>query len=179
MIAKSLVKLIDEAVVPAVVLIFGKMIGLFLTITIFDLPFEVKQRGVFNILPAVQFFKIGDYITAENYSNLAMFLIAAMGTILVLIRAHFFHESHIHPHFHARLVKFNLEGLVSSSYHLYHQAAIWLTFLWLTVGFLTLSTILEITYVPITIIAVVVAVNFSWVLAVDIEKEIEISNNNY
>ncbi len=174
MIAKSLIKLIDEAIFPAFALIIAKTLGIFLSGYFLDLPFTIAQGQVLYVLPAVHFTRVQDYITAENYSNLAMFLTVAVGTIIVLVKAHFLHESHIHPTLQAKLVSLNLERLIAPSYHLYHQAAIWLTFLWLTVAFLIISTLLKVTYPQITIIATVVAANFSWVFAVDIEKEIQL-----
>ena len=174
MIAKSVVKLIDEAIIPAVALIIAKMLGLFAASYFLRLPFTVKNSQIFHLLPSVHFNNLTDYIRAENYSNLAMFGIAAAGSFFVLIRAHFFHESHIHPKLHARLVSMNLDSLVAPSYHLYHQAAIWLTFLWLTVVFLVISTFLKITYGQISVVAFIVAANFSWVFAMDVEREIEI-----
>lgn len=175
MVAKSLVKLIDEAIIPALTLIVAKMVGLYATSLILKLPFEIKARGFLNILPAVSFSNITDYQLAENYSNVAMLTVAALGTIFVLVRAHFFHESHIHPKLHAKLVRLNLESLIAPSYHLYHQAAIWLIFLWFTVGYLVLSSILGITYMQIAIIAFILAANFSWIFMLDIEKEVEIN----
>ncbi|KKR86115.1 MAG: hypothetical protein UU34_C0021G0009 [Candidatus Curtissbacteria bacterium GW2011_GWA1_41_11] len=178
MVAKSLIKLTDEAIIPTLALIVAKMVGLYLTSLTFNLPFEVKTQGFLNILPAISFNNIADYTIAENYSNLAMLIVAALGTFFVLVRARFFHASHIHPKLHARLVRLNLESLIAPSYHLYHQAAIWLIFLWLTVGFLILSSILGTAYVQIAIIAFVVAANFSWIFALDIEKEVEISRES-
>ncbi|MDP2632151.1 MAG: hypothetical protein Q8P25_00310 [Candidatus Curtissbacteria bacterium] len=178
MIAKSIIKLIDEAIIPAVALIVGKMLGLFIVSYFLHLPFTVKNNEILWILPKVSFNNLADYVKAENYSNLTMFAVAALGTLFVIIRAHFFHESHIKPKLHAKLVSMNLDSLVAPSYHLYHQAAIWLTFLWLTVIFLAISTFLKITYPQISVTAFIVAANFSWVFAMDIEKEVEISNGN-
>ncbi len=175
MVTKSLIKLIDEAIIPALFLIIGKMAGLALAIYFANLPFTVGASEVFGFLPRVHFTDLTGYILAENYSNLAMFITASLGTIYVLVRAHFFHESHIHPKLHARLVALSLENLVAPSYHLYHQAAIWLTFLWLTVAFLLTSTILGVTYPLISAAAVIVAANFSWIFVVDVQQEIEIS----
>lgn len=171
----SIVKLLDEAIIPAIALIVGKMMGLFLASVIFKLNFTVVQSGVFKVLPAVHFTDTSAYILAENYSNLAMLCVAALGSIFVIIRAHFFHQSHIHPYLQAKLARFNLEILIAPSYSLYHQAAIWLTYLWLVVGFLTASTIFGITFPQISVIAFIVAANFSWILALDIQREIEIS----
>jgi len=175
MIAKNITKLIDEAIIPAMFLILAKMSGLFLTSYFLNLEFEIKNNSFLKILPSLTYANITDYIKAENYSNLAMFLVASLGTAFVIVRAHFFHASHIHPKLHARLVSLNLESFVSSTYHLYHQAAIWLIFLWLTCAFLIISTIIGVTYPQVSAIAAIITVNFSWILAVDIEKEIELT----
>lgn len=175
---KSLIKLIDEAIVPAILLVVAKMIGLFLPSYFLNLEFTVEGNQFLHLLPSVHFTSTHSYLIAENFSNLAMFLAAAAGTAFVLVRAHYFHESHIHPNLHSRLISLNLESLVAPSYHLYHQATIWLIFLWLTVGFLILSSIQGITYPQITIAGFLVAANFSWILSSDIQKEVEITSNS-
>lgn len=179
MLSKSIIKLIDEAIIPAVALIIAKMLGLFAASYFLHLPFTVKNAQVLWILPSVSFSNLADYVKAENFSNLTMFAVAAMGTVYVILRAHFFHETHISPKLHAKLVSLNLDSLVAPSYHLYHQATIWLTFLWLTVVFLVTSTILKITYPQLSVTAFIIAANFSWVFAMDIEREIEISKINF
>lgn len=178
MIAKSIIKLIDEAIIPAVALIIGKMLGLFIVSYFLRLPFTVTNSEILWILPKVSFNNLADYTKAENYSNLTMFAVAALGTLFVIVRAHFFHESHIAPKLHAKLVSMNMDSLVAPSYHLYHQAAIWLTFMWLSVILLAISSFLKITYPQISVMAFIIAANFSWVFAMDIEREIEISQNN-
>lgn len=177
MVQKSLIKLIDEAVIPAVGLISAKTIGLFLIAYLLNLEFTVKANDFLGLLPSVQFADAHDYIKAENYSNAAMFAFAALGTLFVLVRAHFFHESHVHPRTQIKLAALSLEKLIAPSYHLYHQAMVWLTFLWLTVGFLAISTALNITYVQISFVAFIVAANFSWVFALDVEKEIQVTTS--
>lgn len=175
MVSKSIVKLIDEAILPALLLAVAKISGIFFTAALFSLDYEVKTQGVLNILPTVYFKNLDHYIISESYSNLAMFSAAALGTILIVVRSHLFHESHIHPSLQTRLAKLNLESLISPSYHLYHQGFIWLIFLWLTVGFLAVSSLIGITYVWLTVISLFVAINLSWIFALDVEKEIEIN----
>ncbi len=175
MVAKSLTKLIDEAIFPALTLVVAKMLGLLLSAFFLNLPFEIKAKAIFGILPAINFLNVSNYITAENYSNLAMFLAAAIGATFVLIRAYFFHESHVHPNLQAKLAALNLENIIAPSYHLYHQALIWLIFVWMTVGFLVVSTFLKITYPAISVVAFILAANLSWIFAIDVEKEIEIT----
>lgn len=177
MISKNIIKLIDEAILPALSLVVAKMLGLLLSAYFLNIPFEIKSNAFLGVLPAVSFASATNYITAENYSNFAMFLAAALGATVILIRAHFFHESHIHPNLQAKLASLNLESLITPSYHLYHQALIWLIFVWMTVGFLVVSTLLQITYPQISIIAFILAANLSWVFAIDVEKEIEIERS--
>ncbi|MBI3341501.1 hypothetical protein HY024_00080 [Candidatus Curtissbacteria bacterium] len=172
---KSIVKLLDEAIIPAIALIVGKMIGLFLASVFFKLNFTIEQGGVLKFLPAIHFNDVSGYILAENYSNLAMLCVAALGTIFVIVRAHFFNQSHIHPYVQTKLIHFNIESLIAPSYDLYHQAAIWLTYLWLVVGFLVASTIFGITFFQISAVAFIIAANFSWILALDVQREVEIS----
>lgn len=177
MVATPITKLIDEAIFPAVALIIGKTVGLLAASLLFNLPFRIETGGILNILPAIRFLDNQSYIIAESYSNLAMFTAAALGTSFILIRAHFFHQSHISPKLHAKLVSLNAQWLIAPSYHLYHQGLIWLTYLWLTVAFLVLYTVVNITFPQIAIIAFIVAANLSWVFALDIQKEVDISRS--
>lgn len=177
MVAKTTIKLIDEAVIPAVVLIIAKILGLLFVNYLFKIDYSINPSGFLDFLPSITYSSPRDYIIAENYSNLAMFAAVTLGTLLVTIKAHFLHESHISPRFHQKMVRLNLEKFISTSFHLYHQAFIWLVFLWLVTIFLIISTLAEIIYPQISAIAVIIALNFSWILAVDVEKEIEIARD--
>lgn len=177
MVAKSLTKLVDEAIIPALLLIIAKLVGLFLASFLLNLKFEVENQSFLGIFPSIGYGDINAYILAENYSNLAMFIVAVLGTLYILIKAHFLHDSHVKPKLQLTLAKKNLEWLITSSYNLYHQALIWLIFLWLTVGFLVLSTALKITYLQISVAAFVIAANLTWVFVLDLEREIAINQN--
>jgi hypothetical protein len=177
MVNRSITKLIDQAIIPATFLIVGKMAGLALAILFFHLRFSVTAGSFIKILPTVRFTGANSYILAESYSNLAMFIVAALGTIFVITRAHFLHESHISPAFQAKLARLNLESLISTSYRLYYQAAIWVTFLWLATAFLVMSTVLNVTYGQFSVIAFIVAANFSWIFVLDVEREMEIQRS--
>ena len=176
MVSSSVIKLIDEAIAPAALLILAKLLGFFLVSYFGNVPITINFKDILGILPSIQFISVSDYIIAENYSNITMFMAVALGTLLVLSRAHFLHESHINPNVHTKIASLNLEKLIAPSYHLYHQAAIWLTFLWLTTVFLGTSTVfLKITHPAVSAVAFIVAVSFTWVLIHDIEKEIKIN----
>ncbi len=178
MIPKSLIKLIDEAIVPALVLIIVKMAAILIVSYFLKLDFEVNINGFTQFLPRLSFLSVHDYLLAENYSNLAMYTAAALGTLYIIIKAHFLHQSHVSPKVQQKLASLNFENIISSSFHLYHQAFIWLIFLWLTTAFLITSTLIKVTYTPITIIALIITINFTWIFATDVQKEIEINKYN-
>lgn len=175
MVSKNITKLIDESIIPALGLIVAKTLGLFLATYFFDLKFTIQEGAIIKLLPAIHFSDLQSYILAENYSNLAMLIFAGLGTLTIIIRAHYFHESHIPPKLHAAIVRLNLETLIAPTYHLYHQATIWLSYLWLVVAFLIVSSVLGITFMQISAIGFIIAANFSWIFALDVEKEIEIN----
>lgn len=170
MVAKTITKLIDEAILPALLLIVAKVFGILISAYFLKLNYTVA----ISIFPKVSFNSLAGYKLAENYSNLIMFTAVAVGMLIILVRAHYLHDTHIKPQTQQKLAKANLENIIITSYSLYHKATIWLTFLWLTVAFLLISTALKITYIPITIVAVIVAINFSWIMAKDVQNEIEI-----
>lgn len=177
MVVKITIKLIDEAIIPALLLIVSKIVGLFLVNYFLNLAFEINYRGFLNFLPSISYLSTQNYILAENYSNLAMLASCAAGTLYIIAKAHFLHDSHIAPKLQQKLATLNLEKLISTNLRLYHQAAIWLLFLWLITGFLTISTIFGVTYWQITALSAFIAVNSSWLIFVDIQKEIEIARD--
>lgn len=175
MVPSSLIKLIDEAIIPALILIIVKMAAILAVSYFLKLNFDVNINGFAKFLPHLSFQSMNDYILAENYSNLAMYTAAALGTLYILIKAHFLHQSHVSPKLQQKLASLNFENIISSSFHLYHQAFIWLVFLHLTTAFLATSTLIKVTYMPITIIALIITINFTWIFAVDVQKEVEIN----
>lgn len=175
MVSKNIIKLLDESIIPAVGLIVAKMLGLFLATYLYRLEVTIQNGAIFKILPAIHFSEVQGYILAENFSNLAMLIFAALGTMMIIVRAHYFHQTHIPPTLHSTLVRFNLEFLVAPSYHLYHQAAIWLSYLWLVVAFIIVSSVFGTTFIQISAVGFIIAANFSWIFALDVEKEIEIN----
>ena len=115
MISSSIIKLIDEAILPASVLILAKLLGFFLVSFIGQIPVSIKYRDLLGVLPSIQFENASQYTLAENYSNIVMFTAVALGSLFVLVRAHYFHESHIHPNLQSRLASLNLETLIATA----------------------------------------------------------------
>lgn len=174
MLSKSLVKLIDEAILPAVLLVGSKFASVILIATLSKSAFSFTFGRFFFFLPSLSFSTFESYIFSNSYSNLFTYVVLAAGCAFVLLRAHFFHSSHVTPALHARLIKLRLSSLVADTFTIYHQAFVWFSFIWLFTIFLLIEAFLNIVYPWIAIVAFLISLNMSWFLIADVEEELEI-----
>ena len=175
--SKTLINLIDISLVPAALMVVGKLIGLLITINVFALPWTVQEipGSFFSIRPALL---PDDVIIASAYSDLIMYMLIAAGFTLVLLQATHFHETHIQPKLLVKLANNNLLGLVRSSFDIYHYAAIWTIFLWLTQILIWVDIASGKTYLWIGIGSLVANVIFTSLLLQDVYREIELSRRD-
>lgn len=115
-----ILKLLDESVVPVVLIFSSKIISLILTARYLGVSFSIENNRIY-------FDRFSGLVLANNFSNFVVLVIAVLGASLVLIRLYYFHASHIHPSFLAKLLGSDLEFAVSTSFDLFHQAAVWLS----------------------------------------------------
>jgi len=119
------------------------------------------------------FFPIKEEATLVNtYSSLVMFAFAWLGFVSIVISSHFFHDTHISPHFAARLSSFGLLHLVESTYELYTKAVVWLAYVWLLAGTFTLQVYFGGLYYWLSVVCVSVSVVTTVVFVIDIEREV-------
>jgi hypothetical protein len=131
MLARTLGKLLDESIVPAAIIIAGKVVGLALANYSSNLSYSLEPGG--SILPwTVVYNSPAEAQMANTASNLVMFLVVLAGFSFVLFRAHYLHSSHIPPKLSGELAKMRLEHFVADTFEIYHQALVWLSFLWIT-----------------------------------------------
>lgn len=173
----SLVKLIDIALLPAAVLVVGKVAGLVFAAAIFQLPWTLDQLpgSLFAVEPILA---SEDVITASTYSDLIMFMLIAIGFSAILVQATHFHDTHIKPSMLVRLSNNNLLGLVKSSFDIYHAAAVWLLFLWVTSGVVWINIALTRTEVWVGLVVVVASTILTTLLLQDVYKEIDLSRRS-
>lgn len=176
--SKTIINLIDISLVPAALMVVGKLIGLLVTIQIFALPWTVQEipGSFFSIRPALL---PDDVIIASSYSDLIMYLLIAIGFSLVLIQATHFHETHIKPKLLVRLANNNLMGLVRSSFDIYNFAAIWTIFLWMTQILIWVNIASGKTYLWIGLVSLAANVVFTAILLQDVYREIEVSRKDF
>lgn len=174
LVPKTVVKLIDEAIIPAVLIVSAKVVGVLAVSLIFGEKIVVSQAAFLKILPVISHSSYQGYYLVNSWSNAIMFVVTLVGSSIIIIKAHFFHQSHIKPSFHAKLARLKLSGLVASTFSLYHQAAIWLLYLWLIISFVVVEAYLKSSSIVLAVIAILVGINATWLLISDVEHELEI-----
>ena len=172
MASKILLKLIDEAILPAIFTICAKILSLAVIIYLARIPWHLSTLGSF---PTLTFASSNDLIFVNSYSNLIMFLIIVLGLLWILTRAHVFHDTHISPSLTLRLLSWDLTDLLTTSFNIYQKSVIWFAFLWLALLFLGLQVLLGISYFWIFVVAAVITVFLTWLLIEDLERELKIN----
>lgn len=170
---RILLKLIDEAVLPAFLVLAAKLISLFGIIKIFALNFSFNTQ---SLLPILSFENQSDLIFANTHSNFLMFLVVVAGLAWVLIRAHLTHDTHIHPNLTLKLFTLNLGGLITTSFEIYHQAVVWLLFLWFSVLIFALQALAGISPLALSVFALMTGIILTGLLLWDVETEVQHEN---
>lgn len=173
--SKSLIKLIDASLIPAATMICGKVIGLAIVNTIFDLEWGIltDPNNFFSI--KIVYATRADQITASSYSNLIMFLAVLFGFILILIRALYFSDTKISPQMVARLATRNLLNLVTDSFEIYYKATVWLALLWISLFAVLFNVLIGNSYGWTGVLSVTCAIIATIILLRDVAAEIELA----
>lgn len=171
MVSKVLTKLIDKAIVPALLLLTTRVSSIILVSRYLKLEFDLENTGFV-------FGSIEDYVKVNSYSALVMVAILLVGLLYVLIKSIVFHESHIKPSVTSKLFSLNVHSLIQNSFELYTQGAIWLSYAYLLLivnGIMTLSSLM---YRWVFFITLGSTILTTVLFIFDIEEEIKISKES-
>lgn len=169
MVSRILLKLVDEAIIPAILVLAAKILGLAAIVWLFNLSWQLSTSPT---LPAVTFESQAQLLTANSYSNLIMFGVVAAGLFWILARAHTFHDTHISPSMALRLLSWGATALMVNTFEAYSQAVVWLSYLWLTFFLIVLHTIFALNYTWVAFVCFVLSIFLTWLFVVDVEREI-------
>jgi hypothetical protein len=176
--SKSLVKLIDAALIPAAIMICGKVIGLWFSNTVFNLDWRIQTNPNDFFSVKIVYGTIGEQLTATTYSNVIMYLCVFIGFSIILARAVLFHSSHISPKILSRLASNNLLKLIADSFEIYHKASVWLVILWLAVLAVVVNVLLGKAHAWTALFTILCSVFSTVILLRDVANEITIAKSN-
>lgn len=166
-LSKILTKLIDKAIIPAVLLIASRIISIILVCKYLGIDFKITNRGII-----IQDFY--SYLKVNSYSVLFMTAMLVIGLLYVLIKSIFFHDSHIKPTTTAKLFSIKAESLIQNSYEIYTQGAVWLTYSYMLLAVSGIMAMSNLIYKWVFYIITGVTLLATLLLVFDVEEEIDI-----
>ena len=171
MFSKLLIKLIDQAIIPAVVLVSTRIVSMALLAMYYEVPFELTRKGFI-------FEGKEQYTQINSYSLLIMTAVLAISLAFFLLKAHVFHDTHITPKLTATLFSLRMQGMVQSSMDLYTKGTIWISYAYLMTILTGALALYYFIYAFVFYITLAVTILSSILLITDIENEIKTSKDD-
>lgn len=127
----SAIKLVDRAILPAVVIISAKLLSVLIASVVFTLPWQMDwQTSGINFL-FIKFEEFENLSIAINFSDTISILVCGIGFSWSLFQAKHLNIDHSHPTIINRLIRTGRELFLTDKNSSYYQLAVWLTLSWL------------------------------------------------
>jgi hypothetical protein len=135
-------KALRLSILPAVLMIAGKFVGVIALIIAYNLNFEVgnELNGIFS----TQIFLADNSITlfVNSISDMAMLIVLGIPTLYMIIRTTVLQSATENPRTIAKVIKFNMLKWVTSNNSTFLQIFIWTSFLLIS-SVITISNSLQ------------------------------------
>ena len=126
----SLLKFLDEAILP-VFLVFGsKLLGIFVLSLLLGFSWRFSNQGGY-LPPFIGYYDFTQGVVANSLSSIVMLLVLAAGFTWVLFRDQHLREDKIHPKVSAYLHRAQMEGFIATNHEMSHQLLVWFSLSWL------------------------------------------------
>ena len=168
MFSKILIKLIDESIVPAILLLATRLVSVVLVARTNSIPLEIGAGGL-------MFKTTKDYVLVNSYSTFYMIIVLTVGLLYILTKSWFFHESHIKPQVTAQLFNMRGQSLIQNSYNLYTQGSIWLSYSYLLMFVTGFMAMFKFIFGWVFLVALVLCAISTVLLVLDVEQELHLS----
>jgi hypothetical protein len=171
-VSNTLIRLIDNALVPAFLLFLGKLSGLFIISTFWNIEIDFAEYSN-NFIKLAPFVEPSKVVFLSTYSDLIMYLFVAIYFVVVLLKAIFLHDTHISPQLVVKLVERNIYKIIQNTYDLYHNATIALAFMWIASILVWINYLSDINRLWVAIVCTLISVILTSALLQDVYREIE------
>ncbi len=172
MFSKILIKLVDQAVLPAILLLATRIVSVIVLTKNAQLPLVVGSAGFIYSSAA-------EYTYINSYSILTMLIVLTVGVFYILLKAYMFHDSHITPHLTAKLFSVRLSAFIQTSFDLYAQGAVWLSYMYLMLFVSAVMAYVGILYSWVFIVSGVLAVLTTVLFVFDVENEASLTEKPF
>jgi hypothetical protein len=167
MFSKILIKLVDQAIVPAILLLVTRVASVVLLASYFGVPLTIDNSGfVFNGKT--------EYTLINSYSILSMVAVTTVGLMYMLSKSYLFHDSHIAPNLTARLFSLRLSTFVQTSFELYSQGTVWLSYMYLMLLVSGAMVFFELIFAWVFFVTLILTIVSTVLLVFDLENEVDL-----
>ena len=172
MFSKVLVKLVDQAIIPALLLLLVRIFSVIFISNILRIPYTLGNTGF--IFP-----NHADYVAVNSYSLLTMLLILTLGISYVILKSYIFHDSHITPVLTAKLFTLRMSSLIQTSFDIYSQGIVWLSYVYLMFFVITALCVFGLVFAWIFVVALVLTLFSTVAFVFDIENEMDVNTQPF
>ena len=172
--SKIFVKILDASLIPASIMIVAKLIGLYITVKIFNINWGIltTSNAIISSRPVLE---PQNLQIVSSYSDLFLILVMLFGFSLQVFRAVYLHDTHVKPKIVSHLAVHGLLHLIKDSFEVYRKATVWLIFLWLTNVSVFINFLSNKTYFWVFLISFITSFILSVILLNDASHEIHIA----
>lgn len=171
--SNSLVKLLDNSIIPAAVMVLSKLLGIILVSNFFGIAWSLREYAN-SMFATSTVLNPDDVIIVTSYSDLFMYIVLATFFSLAVFRSIFFHNTHVTEMVVLSLSKFNMLNLIKDSATVYSKAGGWWIFMVFTNLLIWLNYFSDRTYLWVAIVTTLATVVLSTILLIDIYREISL-----
>ncbi|HSX58411.1 MAG TPA: hypothetical protein VLE47_04045 [Candidatus Saccharimonadales bacterium] len=126
----SALKLVDRAILPGVIVISTKILGIFLASLIFQIPWTISLEPTGSNFLIFSFSSSEALSTVTNFSDLVTILVCGLAFTWTIFQAQHLNIDFTHPTLISKLIKKGKDFWLTTTGQVYHQAAVWLLLTW-------------------------------------------------
>ena len=155
--SKLLRRALKISIVPAILIIAGKFIGILCTSIVYNLNFQISNdlNGLFSV--QIYYPDAGTTLFVNSISNLVMVIFVAVPLAYFIIKTTLYHSIANNPRTIVKMTRFNMLKWITSKDTSFLTMFIWCAFLWIASGVTIAHTLQGNTYSWVGIIAGAVA----------------------
>lgn len=168
MVSKILIKLVDQAIIPAILLLVTRVISVIFLADYFKATVSIDSTGFV-------FAEKSEYFLVNTYSIFIMLVIIAVGLLYVLVKSLIFHDSHISPSLTTKLFSLNMPSIIQGTFNLYSQGTVWISYLYLMFFVSASLTFFGLIDAWVVWVAVTLTISITVLFIIDVEHEIKIN----
>lgn len=151
--SKLLKRALRDSLVPAILMIAGKALGIFIVSGKYGFPLEIGNdiNGIFSTQIYFEDSQITYFV--NSISDLMMLIVIAVPTIYQILKTALFQSSLNNPKTIVKLAKFNILQWITRNDTTFLRIFIWCVFLWLCTGIIIKNALEGDTYTWVAILS--------------------------